>query len=429
MASRRFRTHGPADRNRANTSSKPASCPPAFTFRSDASPPTPGRAYDSGATAVTPLASDWRACDAIRETTGVPVSEGDFDAVEFRGTVAERRTAIDEAFGAMAEVDRLMSNYRDDSELSRINRDAAHDNVAVSDPMFSVLDAAQRISERSSGAFDVTVGPLVRLWGFHDRKPHEPTNAELAGVRPLVGYRNLLIDRERHTVHFARSGVEIDLGGIAKGFAVELAANALRRHGLQGFIDAGGNQYLLGLPPGKRAWNAGIVNPEPPGSCLESRETMGTSVSTSAGSANFRQSMVIRRTHSGSPHADAVDSGVERDDPVAGRDAGRCDVQGGVRARTGSWSGAGRIDARHVRGNRVPKIRRKRRDGDVAGSGLALSSGAALTGSPGPEFRVDDLSSHRISRRRPCVASASSGRSHGKWSPSMADGFVALALF
>jgi len=205
----------------------------------------------------------------------------------FRGSAAERRAAIDEAFGAMAEVDRLMSNYRDDSELSRINRDAAHDNVAVSDPMFSVLDAAQRISEKSGGAFDVTVGPLVRLWGFHDKKAHEPTAAELAAVRPLVGYRNLLIDRERHIVRFARSGVEIDLGGIAKGFAVELAANALRRHGLQGFIDAGGNQYLLGLPPGKRAWNAGIVSPDAAKQLLGVVETPETSVSTSADSANF----------------------------------------------------------------------------------------------------------------------------------------------
>ena len=205
----------------------------------------------------------------------------------FGGTPAERQAAIDEAFGAMAEVDRLMSNYRDDSELSRINRDASHDSVAVSDPMFSVLDAAQRISEKSGGAFDVTVGPLVRLWGFHDKKPHEPTAAELAAVRPIVGYRNLFIDRERHTVRFARSGVEIDLGGIAKGFAVELAANALRRHGLQGFIDAGGNQYLLGLPPGKRVWNAGIVNPDAAKQLLGVIETPETSVSTSADSANF----------------------------------------------------------------------------------------------------------------------------------------------
>jgi FAD:protein FMN transferase len=234
------------------------------------------------------LASGGRAMQIEETTREFRYLMGTSMQVEaFGGTPAERRAAIDEAFWAMAEVDRLMSNYRDDSELSRINRDAAYNSIAVSDPMFSVLDAAQRISERSGGAFDVTVGPLVRLWGFHDKRAHEPTAAELAAVGPLVGYRNLLIDRDRHTIRFARSGVEIDLGGIAKGFAVELAANVLRRHGVHGFIDAGGNQFLLGVPPGKRVWSAGIVNPDDAKQLLGVIETPETSVSTSANSANF----------------------------------------------------------------------------------------------------------------------------------------------
>jgi thiamine biosynthesis lipoprotein len=118
----------------------------------------------------------------------------------FGGDEATRRTAIEEAFAAFAEVDRLMSNYRDDSELALINRSAAHGVVSVSDPMFGVLDAAHRVSSASHGAFDITVGPLVRLWGFHDKKPHVPTGAELATVRPLVDYRNVLFDAEHHTV-------------------------------------------------------------------------------------------------------------------------------------------------------------------------------------------------------------------------------------
>jgi thiamine biosynthesis lipoprotein ApbE len=120
------------------------------------------------------------------------------------GDEATRRTAIDEAFAAFDEVDRLMSNYRDDSELALINRSAARGVVSVSDPMFGVLDAARRVSSASQGAFDITVGPLVRLWGFHDKKPHVPTDAELATVRTLVDYRNVLLDAEHHTVRFAR---------------------------------------------------------------------------------------------------------------------------------------------------------------------------------------------------------------------------------
>jgi thiamine biosynthesis lipoprotein len=205
----------------------------------------------------------------------------------YGGSGSERRAAIDEAFAAIAEVDRLMSNYRDDSELAQINGNADRVAVKISAPMLSILEAAQRVSALSEGAFDITVGPLVRLWGFHDKKAHVPTPEELARVRPLVGYKNLLIDESLSTARFARPGVELDLGGIAKGFAVELAANVLRKRGLAGFIDAGGNQYLLGHPPGKDSWRVGIKNPDAPDGLLGVLEVGEGSVSTSAQNANF----------------------------------------------------------------------------------------------------------------------------------------------
>jgi thiamine biosynthesis lipoprotein len=205
----------------------------------------------------------------------------------FGGDDATRRAAIDEAFGAFDEIDRLMSNYRDDSELAHINRNAAGGDVPVSEPMFRVLEAAQRVSAASHGVFDVTIGPLVQLWGFHDRRPHVPTAAELSTVRPLVDYRNLILDGGRRSVRFARSGVELDLSGIAKGFAVEVAAGVLRRKGLGGFIDAGGNQYLLGTPIGKKTWTVGIKDPDVPDRVMGVVETGELSVSTSADSYNF----------------------------------------------------------------------------------------------------------------------------------------------
>ena len=205
----------------------------------------------------------------------------------FGGDESIRRAAIDEAFGAFVEVDRLMSNYRDDSELARVNRDAARAAVAVGEPLFRVLEAAHRVSEASGGAFDVTVGPLVKVWGFFDKKPHVPTAQELAAVRPLVDYRLVALDAERRSVRFTRPGVDVDLGGIAKGFAVEIAADVLRRRGLGGFIDAGGNQYLLGTPPGKPTWTVGIKDPDVPGRVMGVVETGETSVSTSADTSNF----------------------------------------------------------------------------------------------------------------------------------------------
>lgn len=203
------------------------------------------------------------------------------------GDETTRADAIAEAFAAFAEVDRLMSNYRDDSELALVNRTAAREPVSVSEALFSVLDAARRVSVASNGAFDITVGPLVRLWGFHDKQPHLPTVAELAAVRPLVDYRHVILDPKGRTVRFGHPGVEIDLGGIAKGFAVEAAANILRRRHLSGFIDAGGNQYLLGTPLGKRSWTVGIKNPAAPDRVMGVVETAECSVSTSADYNNF----------------------------------------------------------------------------------------------------------------------------------------------
>ena len=205
----------------------------------------------------------------------------------FGGDEPSRRAAIDEAFASIAEVDRLMSNYRTDSELTHVNASASFGPVVVSDPMLRILEAAQKVSADSNGAFDVTVGPLVRLWGFFDKKAHLPSAQELAAVRPLVGYRNLLIDARQHTVRFVRPGLELDLGGIAKGFAVEIAADVLRRRGLQGFIDAGGNQYLLGAPPGKTQWTIGVKNPDSAGQLLGAIDVTEGSVSTSADDANF----------------------------------------------------------------------------------------------------------------------------------------------
>jgi thiamine biosynthesis lipoprotein ApbE len=203
------------------------------------------------------------------------------------GDIAGRKLAIDEAFAAIVEVDRLMSNYRDDSELSHVNRLAGGGPVTVSDPMLDVVRAAQRVSASSNGAFDITVGPLIALWGFHDRRPHLPTSAELDAVRPLINYQNLVVNGTDHTICLTRKGMAIDLGGIAKGFAVELAANILRRRGLSGFIDAGGNQYLVGTPLGKRVWTVGIKDPDSRDQLLGVIDTPETSVSTSAAYSNF----------------------------------------------------------------------------------------------------------------------------------------------
>ncbi len=210
---------------------------------------------------------------------------------------AARADAIEEAFAAMAEVDRLMSHYRSDSDITRVNREAATHPVPVSPAVFSVLAAAEDVSRASRGAFDVTVGPVMKLWGFFQKQPHVPSDAEIAAVRPLVNHAQVLLDRSAQTVRFTRPGMELDLGGIAKGFAVELAGGVLKRRGLSGFIDAGGNQYFVGTPVGKPRWQVGIEDPDHRGALLGVLKVDGGAVSTSGGYHNFFEANGVRYGH------------------------------------------------------------------------------------------------------------------------------------
>jgi FAD:protein FMN transferase len=205
----------------------------------------------------------------------------------YNGDEASRQAAIAEAFAAVAEVDRVMSNWKADSEISVANRGAGTGAVRLGDPLFAVIEAGLEVAARSGGAFDPTIGPAVRAWGFRTHVPHLPSDEELTSLRGLVGFHGVALDARARTMRFARAGMEVDLGGIAKGFAVELAAGAIRRRGLAGCVDAGGNQYMLGRPPGKPGWTVGVRDPDHPGELLGTLDLPEGSVSTSAENANF----------------------------------------------------------------------------------------------------------------------------------------------
>jgi thiamine biosynthesis lipoprotein len=195
--------------------------------------------------------------------------------------------ALVSAEAEMLRLVRLLNFYSDDSEISRLSRAAGSGDVPLGAETFDLLTQAKALAGATGGAFDLTVGPAMQLWGFRTRKPHVPPDAEIAALRGAVNYRNVVLDEASHTMRFVRPGVEVDLGGIAKGFAVELAAGALRKRGLAGYIDAGGNQYMLGRPPGKTGWTVGVRDPDHPGELLGTLELPEGSVSTSAEYANF----------------------------------------------------------------------------------------------------------------------------------------------
>lgn len=158
-------------------------------------------------------------------------------------------------------VDRLLSNWKESSELSRVNREAAVDTVETDRELAFVLGRALEISDASGGAFDVTVEPLVRLWGFLGGTPHVPAAREIDETRDGIGWQKVWLDPPSHRVAFASPGLKVDLGGIAKGYGVDLAYGVLREAGVSGMADLSGNIRTLGTPPGRDAWVVGIRDP------------------------------------------------------------------------------------------------------------------------------------------------------------------------
>jgi thiamine biosynthesis lipoprotein len=183
------------------------------------------------------------------------------------GTDPRQLPLITEA--ALDEVDRidaLMSHYKLESPLSRINREAADRPVLVEPELFRFLERCVRYSQQSEGAFDITVGPLMKAWGFFRGEGRIPWFFELWNVLRSVGYQHLRFDSAQRTVQFGRSGMELDLGGIAKGYAVDRVVELLKEQRIdRAFVSAGGSTlYGLGAPPDSPGWEVKLQDPLAP---------------------------------------------------------------------------------------------------------------------------------------------------------------------
>jgi thiamine biosynthesis lipoprotein len=186
-----------------------------------------------------------------------------YTIVAYGGEGPALADAVERALDEVDRIDGLMSHYRPESPLSRLNREAAEGPVAVEAELVAFLAECLRYSRESAGAFDVTVGPLLKTWGFFGGEGRLPGEAEIAAARERVGYRYVVLDSERSTVRFARPGVELDLGGIAKGYAVDRAVGILARAGITAaLVSAGGSTVrALGAPPGRQGWDISLEDP------------------------------------------------------------------------------------------------------------------------------------------------------------------------
>ncbi len=195
----------------------------------------------------------------------------------------------------MHRIDRTMSPHKAGSELSRINREAADKAVAVSDEMFELLTRAKQFSALSDGAFDITYASAGHLYDY--RAGYRPNDATLDAACALIGWRGLELEPVRRSVRFARQGMRIDLGGFAKGHAVDNGVAILRRHGIaHGMVSAGGDSHVLGDRRG-RPWTIGVRDPRRAGEVVAVLPLEDVAISTSGDYERFFERDGVRHHH------------------------------------------------------------------------------------------------------------------------------------
>ncbi|WP_321474412.1 FAD:protein FMN transferase [uncultured Paludibaculum sp.] len=198
-------------------------------------------------------------------------------------------SALDDAFEEARRLDNLLSNYRPESEWSRVNREAPEHAVKVSTEMYQLLAACVEYSRESEGAFDITVGPLMKIWGFYKGTGRIPHKAEIRTALSRIGWRHIHLDSQAGTVRFDEP-VEMDPGGIGKGYAVDRMAAILKKDGVtSGIITAGRSSiYAIGVPPNEtRGWRVTIPNPRNPKVNVAEYFLKDESMSTSGTSEKF----------------------------------------------------------------------------------------------------------------------------------------------
>ena len=203
-----------------------------------------------------------------------------FEIVAYSDSLARASSAIDKALDEVVRLDNVMSNFKPESDLSRMNREAHFHVVRIPPDLYKVIETSLVYSRLSNGAFDVSVGPLVDLWKAALAGGVTPTAAEQARARACVGYQKIVLTAPDQ-IEFRSDCMRLDLGAVGKGYAVDRAMEILRSNGVErAYIDAGGSTiYGLGAPPAHDGW---MVHLRDPSNRLDPQvKLMGNSVSTS----------------------------------------------------------------------------------------------------------------------------------------------------
>jgi FAD:protein FMN transferase len=203
--------------------------------------------------------------------------------------------AIAAVMEEMRRIDRTMSTYKDDSDISLINRTAAQRPVAISNELLELIERSLQMSELTGGAFDITYASAGYLYDF--RRKIKPSEEALAKALPAINYHHILLDRTHSTIKFSQAGVRIDLGGIAKGHAVDRCIALLQAHGIkQAIVSAGGDSRIIGDHRG-RPWIVGIRDPRQEGKVVAALPLSDAAVSTSGDYERYFEANGVRYHH------------------------------------------------------------------------------------------------------------------------------------
>jgi thiamine biosynthesis lipoprotein len=225
--------------------------------------------------------------DAYRQARRVMGSLAEIQVYHADPALAARAMAA--ALDEMQRVDGLLSNYRTDSELSRMNSAAAKRPFQASPELYDFVRSSRAYFDATLGTFDPTMGPVVRAWGFFTSRPARPPAEAAAAARARSGFDKVRLDDASRSVFYTVDGLEFDPGGIGKGYAADRAAAVLRRFGItSALVSAGGSTlYGLGRPPGREGWKVAVRDPLRPAASLRFVTLHDNAVSTSGTAEKF----------------------------------------------------------------------------------------------------------------------------------------------
>lgn len=213
---------------------------------------------------------------------------------------SDRNSAVKAVNAAFVEIERiqaLFSYYNNETDISRLNKDGAKSMVQLTPEVFELLKLSVDISSKTSGAFDITFASLAPLWNLRDENFVPPSSMEVSKLLKYVSYKYIVFDNQKVAARFTKTGVKVDLGGIAKGYAILKAVEVLKQHGISsGFVDAGGDIQVIGENSGK-PWVVGIKNPSNNGIVGTLALSGNDSVATSGSYERFKEYQGKRYHH------------------------------------------------------------------------------------------------------------------------------------